>query len=247
MRNSIDYTSHIPLHLQIEEYLRELIKHKEYMDGKALPGEVEISRKFGVSRNTFRTAMDRLVRDGLVVRKPGVGSFVNKEPISTTLSKWDSFSDEMNAKGIVFTNISQKVSWGKVSGETACAMGIGTEERVCCLERLRGIGEQPVVLFLSYFPPRVGIREDETFEGKLYSILENKYQQVPAISNEEIRAIKCDAHFAKKLSQPMDVPILCRKRKVLNAAGKLLELCYAYYRSDKFVYSIQIRREGKER
>lgn len=245
MKNSVDYNSPVPLYMQIEKYLRELVQQKEYLEGRALPGEMELSRKFGVSRNTFRMAMDRLVRDGLVLRKPGIGSFVNREPINTALSKWDSFSDEMDAKGIAFTSLSQKVTWKEPENETVIAMGINTGEHICCLERLKGIGRQPVVLFLSYFHPRVGICKDEAFHGKLYRILEDKYHQVPTVSNEEISAIKCNAYFAKKLSQSMDMPILCRKREVLNAAGKLLELCYAYYRSDKFVYSIQIRKEEK--
>ena len=58
----IDYSSSIPLHLQVEKYLRELIRQEEYQNGGLLPSEVDLSKRFGVSRSTFRSAMDRLVR-----------------------------------------------------------------------------------------------------------------------------------------------------------------------------------------
>jgi GntR family transcriptional regulator len=244
MDGMIDHSSPTPLHLQLEMYLRALVEQEEYKKGKMLPGEMEISKKFGVSRNTFRAAMDRLVRDGLVSRKKGVGSFVKSALISTTLSKWESFSDEMSARGVKMSTILKTVNWTNAGAETAAEMGISENERICRLERLKGVDNEPVVLFISFFHPRVGIRHDEKFDGRLYDILENRYHSVPVVSNEEIRAISCEGELSRKLSQPDGAPMLLRKRKVLNAAQNLLELCHAYYRGDKFVYSIQIRRES---
>ncbi len=243
MNNNIDHSSHVPLHIQVENYLREMIEEKEYKDGKMLPSEQEFSRMFGVSRNTFRAAMERLVRDELVVRKKGVGSFVNKERISTTLSKWESFSDEMNQKGIKFQLITKKITWEKVFGKLAEELSVADGTKVCKLERVTGIGGEPVVVSISYFHPRTGIKETEEFNGKLYEILEGTYSCVPQVSNEEISAIQCDKPLSVKLNYETSLPVLVRKRKVLGIGEKLLELNYAYYRADKFVYTIQIKKE----
>jgi GntR family transcriptional regulator len=240
--NYIDHSSAIPLHIQVERYLRELVKQEEYQNGKLLPNELALSKRFGISRGTFRSAMDRLVRDGLVTRKKGIGSVVNKKRLSTTLSRWSSFSEEMSTKGIELRTISKKIKRVEADGATALALGIKEGETVCRLERLKGADGVPVVLFISYFHPRVEISDDEDFDGKLYDILEQKYHVVPAISNEEIGAFKTDGYFAKKLNVKKDIPILFRRRHVLDASGKILELCNAYYRSDKFVYNIQIKR-----
>lgn len=239
---TIDHNSPVPLHMQVEAYLRELIKREEYRGGALLPNELDLSKQFGISRNTFRSAMDRLVLEGLVVRKKGIGSRVNTAMLSTTLTEWDSFSREMTTKGNVMRTIAKEIRWVRASEEIAAALGVEPGAEVCRLERVRGVEGEPVVLFLSYFHPRVGIQRSETFDGRLYDILQQKYSSIPQISDEEIGALPCSGAFSQQLRMPLDVPVLFRKRRVLNAAGKILELCYAYYRSDRFLYTIRIQR-----
>jgi len=239
---TIDHASPIPLHIQVEEYLRDLIKEDIYQNGELLPNEMTLSKEFGVSRSTFRNAMDRLVRDGLVTRKKGVGSLVNKTRLSTTLSKWKSFSEEMSTKGVTLKTISKKVKWISADKKIAPMLSVPEGTPICRLERLKGTDGEPVVLFVSYFHPRVEIAENERFDGRLYEILEEKYHCIPMISDEEIGAFKADDSLAKKLDMRKDIPVLFRKRNVLDASGRLLELCHAYYCSDKFVYNIQIKR-----
>lgn len=239
---TIDLHSHIPLYVQLEQYLRELIQQEEYQKGKLLPSEVDMAAQFGVSRNTLRAAIDKLVQENLVIRKKGVGTVVNKHRIAAKLERWDGFSAEMDSKGIRMQTLFKDVKWVKADDDVAFDMGIKAGTPVCRLERLKGVDAEPVVLFISYFHPRVNVDADEFFDGRLYEVLERKYHAVPMISNEEIGALACNDYFSSKLAITDGAPVLFRKRFVLNAAEKLLEMCYSYYRSDKFVYSVQIKR-----
>lgn len=45
---------------------------------------MELSRKFGVSRQTVGKAMKELTRDGFIIGKPGIGSFTNPKRIETS-------------------------------------------------------------------------------------------------------------------------------------------------------------------
>ena len=65
----LDPQSRLPLHAQAEELLRELIQRQEYCDGGLLPDEVSLSRRLGISRNTLRAAIGRLVAEGRLERK----------------------------------------------------------------------------------------------------------------------------------------------------------------------------------
>ena len=47
--------------------------------GGRLPSEGELCRKYAVQRDTVRHALELLVRDGLIVKQPGRGSFVCSE------------------------------------------------------------------------------------------------------------------------------------------------------------------------
>jgi len=231
-----------PLHRQVECYLRDLVSREEYRGGKALPKEQELAKRLGVSRNTFRIAMDNLVREGLVTRRRGVGSFATMPKIVTNLSEWTSFSVEMDIQGREIRTFEKKILWIKADEPLALEMGIKPGTPVCRLDRLRGVSQEPVVLFQSYFHPRVEIAEDETFDDKLYKILEEKYHCVCVTSNEEIGAIPSTPELRKALQIHSDIPILYRKRFVMNPTDKLIELNYGYYRSDRFVYAIKIKR-----
>jgi GntR family transcriptional regulator len=57
-------------------------------DGKALPSELELREEYDASRNTIRDAVKWLITRGLVVTRPGQGTFVvtKIDPFVTTLS-----------------------------------------------------------------------------------------------------------------------------------------------------------------
>ena len=76
----IDHKSPVPLHVQVEELMRKMIEMPKYQNGELLPNEVSIATQLGVSRNTVRQAINKLVYEGLLVRKKGVGSRVAENP-----------------------------------------------------------------------------------------------------------------------------------------------------------------------
>ena len=106
----IDHNSSKPLHAQAEEILRNLIDSEEYKTGKYLPNEVELSQKLNISRNTLRQAINKLVFEGLLVRKKGYGTKVVKKGIVGGVKNWLSFSQEMKMLGIEIRNFELHIS-----------------------------------------------------------------------------------------------------------------------------------------
>ena len=60
----------------IARELREDIKHGKYTPGEQLALEKEMCQQYGVSRITIKRAVDELVKQGLVVKRRGSGTFV---------------------------------------------------------------------------------------------------------------------------------------------------------------------------
>lgn len=240
MELKIDHYSPIPLHVQVEQLLRSLIDLAEYKNGAFLPREVELSKRLGVSRNTIRQAANKLENEGLITRKKGVGTKVSSKDITTNLSEWHSFTQEMNSKGIPFKNLKLEVEWTVVNQHIANFLNITTDTKVLKVSRLKGTDE-PFVFFESYFQPRIGLTGSENFQRPLYEILELDYQCIPAVSREKIKAAKADK-FAAILGIDKDEPILVRERFVLDPGDRPLEYNIGYYRNDKFTYSIEIRK-----
>jgi GntR family transcriptional regulator len=66
-----------PLYFQIQQLLRVRILSKEWADGRALPNETELARSYAVSVGTMRKALDLLAQSKVIVRRQGLGTFVN--------------------------------------------------------------------------------------------------------------------------------------------------------------------------
>ena len=98
--NSLDKKELDPLHIQAETYIRQLIEKEEYKAGKLLPTEVELAKMLNISRNTLRQAINKLVYEGLLLRKRGHGTRVVRKGIVGGVKNWLSFSQEMKMLGI---------------------------------------------------------------------------------------------------------------------------------------------------
>lgn len=242
----IDHSSKTPLHAQVEKQMRKLIHMKKYKSGLLLPKEIELANKWCVSRNTIRQATNKLENEGLIVRKKGVGTRVAEgKTLSTGLDHWYSFTKEMQEKGIQVINLQLKVEWVKPGAKISGFFNANPEKQVLKLSKLKGEKSgQPIVLFESYFHPRIGIQDNDDFGMPLYDLLESRYGVVVARSRENISS-QVAASVARKLQVAADFPLLFRERFVYDAGNRPVEYNIGYYRSDKFTYSIDIRKNQR--
>ena len=70
----------VPLYHQIQHLLRHRIHSGMYPPGTQIPSEHELSRELAVSRVTLREALRELVRENLLVKVQGKGTFVSSNP-----------------------------------------------------------------------------------------------------------------------------------------------------------------------
>lgn len=243
MKFNIDHNSSTPLHSQAEKLLRQLINKDEYQKGKLLPSEVDLSKQLDISRNTLRQAINKLVFEGLLIRKKGYGTKVASKGISGRAKNWLSFSQEMKALGIPIHNFELHVSWKVPDNEVALFFGLAPETRILCLEKLRGKENFPFVYFISYFNPEIGLTGNEDFSQPLYELLQNKYQVIASLSYEEVSAVKSNSFLCNKLNIMPDEPVLFRKRFVYDENKRPIEFNLGYYRGDSFVFTIESERK----
>lgn len=242
MNFKIDHTSKLPLHFQVEELLRELIENPKYIAGEFLPVEVELAKQLGVSRNTIRQATNKLEYEGLIIRKKGYGTKVAGKSFITQLDNWHSFTQEMNEKGIAFTNHLIKAEWIECDQKIATFFNIPEKTNVVKLSRLRGDENGPFVFFESYFHPRIGISTEDNFNMPLYELLENQFHIQATISRERIKARLATKITASRLKIKPGEPIMIRERFVSGIGDKPIEYNIGFYIAEKFTYSIEIRR-----
>lgn len=240
---TINHKSKLPLHVQVEEMLRELIKLPKYKNGDFLPREVDLASRLGISRNTIRQATNKLENEGLLIRKKGIGTTVAAQTLlQTSLNNWYSFTLEMKERGIHVLNLEVRIEKVKATDKIAGCLKIKPGTELIKLSKLKGVGNEPIVYFESYFHPRIEITIEDNLDKPLYQLLEEKYCIVVDRSNEHINAVT-DTAIARKLKVSSKTPILFRERVVYDPGNRPIEYNLGYYRSDRFTYSIEIKKE----
>lgn len=79
-RVRIDYDSGERVYLQLTRIIRDMIISGELPVGAQVPSGAQMRREWGVNRLTGAMAIEELRKTGLVVTRPGVGTFVAATP-----------------------------------------------------------------------------------------------------------------------------------------------------------------------
>ena len=96
---SINPYSNVPLYQQIYEILYKKTVQNKWKPGTLVFPESSLMETYQVSRITIRRVFDMLVKEGLVYRKPGKGTFVAHAKLEHNLSRIVSFTEDMKQRG----------------------------------------------------------------------------------------------------------------------------------------------------
>jgi len=92
---------HRHLYLQVIDRLKSDIEAGIFKENEKLPSEFELSKSLGVSRATLREALRLLEEENVIVRRHGVGTFVNPKPLFTSgIEHLSSISSMIEAAGM---------------------------------------------------------------------------------------------------------------------------------------------------
>lgn len=239
----LDRKSPLPLHAQAEQAILKAIRKPERLPKGLLPEEVSLSRAMGISRNTLRAAIGRLVDRGLLERKAGVGTRVCEPKVYSGVGAWQSFTKEMKAKGVAVADLFTKASLQALPEPIALALRAETGEMAPCIERVRGWDAKPEIHSISWFPPSLKDMRLFDFKTPLYDWLRAHYGRVADQSRESLTAIAANRKQARMLAVTPGTPLLMRERVVSDTGGHPIEYSLVYYRCDRFRLTVNLRQE----
>jgi GntR family transcriptional regulator len=237
----INRKSGAPLYIQIEQFLQELICRPEFAGGRLLPDEITLANRLGVSRGTVRNSILKLVSQGYLSRKAGVGTRVAKRGVESGIVAWTSLTREMKRKGIEVQSFLLEVSEEKATEQVADALQIAVDTPVKCLDQVRGWDNQPILNSRSWFHPRLGLSSEENFRRPLYELLKEKTNVVADHAHEEFLAVVADAHMRSRLQAKRGTPLLLRRRTTFDAGGRPIDYAEIHYRNDNFTLTLDLR------
>ncbi len=140
-----------PLYQQLYDEILSKINSGEYKSGDRILSEEQLSKIYGISRITVRSGIQKLCDDNILVKKHGKGTFVSLPVHAETVSAEGSFTKSCLQMGK--TPSTEIISKGlqKVEKKVTKSLGIGEDEKVICIERLRCVDGAAVILEEDYF------------------------------------------------------------------------------------------------
>ncbi|MFB6721702.1 GntR family transcriptional regulator [Kribbella sp. NPDC056345] len=138
-------------HERVAAVLAREIKAGLVRRGARLPGEVELARRFGVSRNTVRAALAQLTEEGLISTRTGKGSFVvfDGRPLDGRLGWTHSPTDR---------DLEVELRTIRIAHEHTHHRHDRTEKLIV-IERLQVTGSKPIAWERSWIPALDSLRE----------------------------------------------------------------------------------------
>ena len=158
-----------PMYQQIADDLRAEIESGKLKPGQQLETELELRERWGASRNTVRDAIRQLLTLGLVVTRPGKGTFVVEKiaPFVTTLTAdpgtGDSlvYQDQVSRHGRKPSSSGVVVEIQKANAGIAAELGIPEGAQVVSRHQKRYIDETPWSMQTSFYPMGLALKADE--------------------------------------------------------------------------------------
>ena len=233
----------VPLYHQVEQDLRDRILRGEFGQDGMLPVEEALCVSYGVSRITVRRAIDGLLAQRLVIKRHGVGTFVDPAVGSVRSIRLVGYMDDALAyvKSLTYRILSRSVE--RPPPLIASALQLEADEKVVRFELLVRDGKLPFAYSNFYFPPAVGeqlAKEDLVDTVPILRIVERKTGQVIKRGEQNIRAIQADALIARHLHIQAGMPILQAVRTYYAADGRPVEVALVRYHPDRYDFTVDL-------
>ena len=229
-----------PAYQKIQHAVLRQIESGQLKPGDAVDSERELARIHGVSLMTARHGLSMLEREGVVLRRPGSGTFVG--PPKIHFNKLMSYTEQMAARTLT---AGAKILFAKIvndENEAAARLSLPPDSNIVKLERLRHAADEPFALETCYlnateFP---GLLEAPIVRESLFAILERDFKVELGYADEEVDATAADPRIADLLAIPRREPLLRIRQVIYSTKGKAIMYVLGFYRSDR--HNLVIRR-----
>ncbi len=231
----------MPLYLQLKRLIKAQIQDGRLAPGDRVPSERELSDQFGMSRMTARQALIELVREGLLYREQGRGTFVAVRKVSQGLLTVTSFTEDMHSRGIVPSSVILSLTTEAPSLPDRERLRLELGHQMVRVRRLRLGDGRPMALEEASLPQSLveGIEEHDLSRGSLYEFLKSRQIELQG-AHQTLEAILADEEQAMLLAVPQGAPLLLLERLSYDQFGRPAEFVRAVYRGDRYRFYVEL-------
>lgn len=238
-------SDHRHLYLQVIDRLKSDIEQGIFKENEKLPSEFELSKLLGVSRATLREALRLLEEENVIIRRHGVGTFVNPKPVFTSgIEHLTSISSMIENAGMVPGTQFLSAIEMTPSEDDMKRFESAEDDKIVTIERVRTADGEPVVYCIDQAPSSL-LPSDFANSDHRESIFE-AIEQTGAVRVTYAVTYIDPVGYHEKASPILkcnrDMALLVLKQAHYDEHDRVVLYSKNYFRADKFSFHVVRKR-----
>lgn len=225
-----------PRYAQVREILRREIRHR-LQPGDRAPGDHAVQQRFSVSRVTARRAIDDLVKEGVLERRRGSGTYVCPAPIGQDLyhpSGWAAALRESGAEPVTLSTTIERIA---ADDRLADVLAVQPDAGIFRVTRLVGVRDLPISVIINHLPVDLAPDLESaglTDDSMIATLRAHRHQ--PSRVDETVEAKPADSWLAGTLKIAVGAALLVVSGTVSTPDGRPLLWSTISSRGDRHRY-----------
>lgn len=231
------------LYLQVIDRLKQDIEEGIYKEKEKLPSEFDLAKHLGVSRATLREALRVLEEENVIIRRHGVGTFVNAKPLFTSgIEQLSSVTDMIKEAGLKPGTIFLSSSTQRPTEEDIRRFSCLHEENIVVAERVRTANGEPVVYCIDKIPEKILPEGFSYGEQSIFHTLEEDAGRKITYAVAQIEPIGYHEKISPILECEPETALLVLKQMHFDEKDEPILFSVNYFKADKFSFRVLRRR-----
>jgi GntR family transcriptional regulator len=216
--------------------------------GDAIPSERQLSSELGVSRLTVRAALDDLVREGLLVRRHGSGTFVSEPKIAQELTM-TSFTEDMRRRGLSPASRTLELRVAPAGAHLGRLLHVSPSEPVVIISRLRLADRETMAIETLHVRESLvpGLSAADLERQSFYELLLDRYGIDVVGGTQTIEPTVTNETESEALGVPLHSPAFLFERTTRSSTGEIVEHVRSIYRGDRYKLITELSRGSSTR
>jgi DNA-binding GntR family transcriptional regulator len=227
----------IALYYELRQILRQQILRGTWRTNEKLPTEEELCQQYQVSRTVVRQALADLMHEGLVVRARGRGTYVAEARQDQPFVTFPLLAKQtFEAHGVSPHRLISSKSVLPDS-RVATVLGLGPEDKVQEICRVRRLGRDPIVVEWGYLPISILPPgwEIKSCWNELFNDILTTHLGIPVVRTRlYLEAAPADVRNAPLLGIPLGTPVMIVERVRYTAGERPVLFTINAIRSDRY-------------
>ncbi len=226
----------------IANELRRRILSGKYKPGQKLPTEAMMRKEFDVSQTTIRLALAMLVKESLVYRRRGSGSFVSPRPVGKFGVAQSSFYNNIQEQAPNLRRVVKEFRWIECDEVVGEALGISPGGSIFWFRRCDWIGRKPMSYDDCWISGAFAhkLTKDDLLRVDFFEHWQELQEITVAKSAFSLEAIPAGDEQARLLKLKKSEPVLLEISDIFQADELGTARFVTWYRHDSYKYTSTI-------